>query len=108
MESFNLDRELLAKVVNTKGFLESVFYRDSLDDWSLAKDLGQFLVRLEPDSDVIGHALLARAYRHLGDLGRARDELTQCKLRVANRELKPLEIEFFLPFLAEEEKLLSP
>ena len=101
------DRELLARVIKTKGFLESVFLEDSLDDWSLAKDLGEFLVRNEPDSDMMGHALLARAHRHLGSRERALQELKECQTRAAQRELKPWEVEFFLPLIQEEEKFLS-
>jgi hypothetical protein len=101
------DGELLARVLKTKDFFQSVILSDDLDDWNLARELGEFLVRIEPDSEIMGHALLARAYRHLGNRGRALDELKQCQVRVANRELKPWEAQLFLPLLAEEEKLLS-
>lgn len=109
MEPFaSSDRELLERVIKRKDFLQSILCSDSLDDWGLARDLGEFIVRIEPESDIMGHALLTRALRHLGDLVRARDELKQCQERTASRELKPWEIELFLPFLAYEEKLLSP
>jgi hypothetical protein len=101
------DGELLTKILNTKEFFRSALYSDNLDDWTLAKELGEFLVRIEPDSEIMGHALLVRAYRHLGERCRALEELEQCRVRTAQRELKPWEKELFVPFLAEEEKLLS-
>ena len=100
------DRELLTKVSETNDFFGSVLQRDSLDDWNLAKDFGEFLLRLDPD-EILGHALLSRAYRHLGDSQRALQELEQCRARAMQGQLKPSEVEVFSPFLAKEEKLLS-
>ena len=102
------DGELLAKVLQKKEFFESVLHNDSFDDWNLAKELGEFLIRIEPDSEIMGHLLLTRAYRHLGNRGRALDELKECQLRTSNRELKPWEANLFLPVLLLEEKLLAP
>ncbi len=101
------DAELLVRVNSSDDFFGSVFTRDSLDDWNLAKDFGEFLVRILPDAEIMGHAVLARAYRHLGELELAFDELKQCRARSANRKLEPWEIEMFAPFFAEEQKLLS-
>jgi hypothetical protein len=101
------DGELLAKVIQSKDFFQSVLYDDTFDDWNLAKELGEFLIRIEPDSEIMGHALLARAYRHLGNRQRALDELIECQLRASDRELKPWEADLFLPLLAEEKKLLA-
>jgi hypothetical protein len=100
------DGELLARVVETKDFFRSVLYDDSLDDWNLARDFGMFLIRIEPE-EIMGHALLARAYRHLGDSQHALEELEQCQIRATQGQLRPSETELFSPFLAEEEKLLS-
>src|ERR1700686_789160 len=96
------DGELLAKVIQNKDFFQSVLHNDSFDDWNLAKELGEFLVRIEPDSEIMGHALLTRAYRHLGNFQRALDELRQCQFRASNRELKRWEADMFLPLLEEE------
>ena len=101
------DGELLAKVIQREEFFQSVFHKDALDDWILAKDLGEFLVRIEPDSEIMGHALQVRAYRHLGVMERARYELMQCQIRIKQRELKPWEVELILPLLTEETRLLS-
>jgi hypothetical protein len=104
------DRELLAKVVSAieeKDFFRSVLLNDTLDDWNLARDLGAFLVRILPDSEVMGHALLARAYRHLGNPQLALDELRQCRVLTANRKLESWELEMLRPLLVEEERLLS-
>ena len=100
--------ELLAKVIQHKDFFQSVLYDDHLEDWNLAKELGEFLVRIEPDPEIMGHALLTRAHRHLGNRQLALAELKECKLRASNRDLKPWEAELFLSLLSEEEKLLAP
>ena len=100
------DAEILTRVSKIEKFFESFLYKDSLDDWQLAKDLGELLVRIDGEG-IMGHALLARAYRHLGDSERALEELRQCRLRFAQGELRPSETELFSPFLAEEERLLS-
>jgi hypothetical protein len=101
------DGELLAKVVQSKDFFQSAIVSDIFEDWNLVKELGEFLVRVEPDSEIMGHALLARANRHLGNLQRAVEELQQCRARVANRELKQWEKEMFLQLFEKEEKLQS-
>jgi len=101
------DGDVLARVAKENDFFGSVLHEDRFDDWSLAKNLGELLIRTEPDSEIMGHALLVRACRHLRDSQRALVELEQCRVRIANRELKPWEAGLFLPFLAEEEKLLS-
>lgn len=100
------DRELLTRVTETKDFVQRVLYDDNLDDWNLAKDFGKFVLRLDPEG-ILGHALLARAHRHLGDTQRALQELERCRASVAQGQLKPSEVEVFSPFLAEEERLLS-
>jgi hypothetical protein len=99
------DGDLLKKVNEVDDFFGSVFFKDSLDDWNLASDFGEFLLRNGPV--VMGHALLARAQRHLGNNERARDELKRCKVRVANGELAPGEVEMFARLLAEEDQLLN-
>ena len=96
------DAEILTRVSKIDKFLESVLYKDRLDDWGLAKNLGELLIRIDEEG-VLGHALLARACRHLGDLQHALSELEQCRAR----SLTPGEKEIFLSFLAEEERLLS-
>jgi hypothetical protein len=101
------DGELLAKVIQSGDFFESVLHNDSFDDWNLAKELGEFLVRIEPASEIMGHVLLTRAHRHLGNRQGALDELKECQLRTLNRKLEPWEADLFLPLLSEEEKLLA-
>ena len=96
------EAEILTRVAKIEDFFQAVLYKDALDDWNLAKDLGEFLIRFEPE-EVMGHALVARASRHLGDRERALSELVQCRIMAKH----PSEIEMFIAFLAEEEKLLS-
>ena len=100
------DGELLSRVAHTKDFFQSLLYTDTLPDWNVAKDFGEFLVRIFPD-DIMGHAMLVRAHRHLGDLERARYELNQCREHIKTHELEQWEAEDFLPLLAEEERLLG-
>jgi hypothetical protein len=94
---------LLDRVIQTKDFFTSVLHEDRLADWNLAKDLGEFLIRIAPD-EAIGHALVARAPRHLGDLDRAREALQRCRAL----PMGPGEAEVLLPLVAQEEKHLSP
>ena len=96
------DLEILTRATKIENFFETVLFEDALDDWNLAKDLGEFLVRLVPE-EVMGHALVARASRHLGDTERALSELGKC--RIMNKH--PSETELFVQFLAEEEQKLS-
>jgi hypothetical protein len=97
--------EVLARVVsanNKNDFFRSIHENDTFDDWNLARDFGDFLTRIEPD-EIMGHALLARACRHLGELERAQAELGLCRTGIPH----PSEREFFLSFLTEEERLSS-
>ena len=100
------DGEVLAKVAGVNDFFGSVLLRDMLDDWNLAKDLGEFLIRIEPDS-IVGRVLLVRAYRRLGGSAPAIERLKDCRDRISSCQLQPSEAEVLLPVLAEEEKLLS-
>src|SRR5437588_8451819 len=100
------DAEILTKVSKIEKFFESVLYKDSLEDWNVAKDLGELLIRIDRE-DIMGHALLARACRHTGERTRAREELEKCRALVARQDLTPQQRELFLPVLSEEEKHLT-
>jgi len=100
------DADILAKVTNIGNFLELALYKNSLDDWSLAKDLGELLIRIDAE-EMMGHALLTRACRHMGDYERAHKELSICRALVTRRGATESERELFLPVLAEEEKQLD-
>jgi len=96
------DKELLTSVSQKKDFVPSIVFNDSSDDWNLARELGEFLVRTGPEL-AIGHALVARASRHLGDLDRAYEALKRCR----QLPMEPAEAADLLPLLAEEENHLS-
>ena len=96
------EARLLDRVVQTNAFFKCVLDDDRLADWNLAKDFGELLIRIGPD-EALGHALVARASRHLGDLDRAREALEHCCLL----PMTPAEAEVLRPLLAEEEKHLS-
>lgn len=100
------DADVLKRVTETKDFFGSALRDDNLGDWNLARDLGDFLLRIDPD-EVMGYALLVRAYRHLGDLRSARGAFDQCCARW-NQQMQraPGEAELFEPFFAKERILL--
>lgn len=70
--------ETLKKANAIENFFGKVLVEDALDDWSLAKDLGELLIRQVPE-EVTGHALMARAYRHIDERGLALTELARCR-----------------------------
>src|SRR5262245_55744220 len=100
------DAELLAEVSKRKDLFQSVLHDDCFDNWSLAKDLGEFLARVEP-AEVMGHVILTRACRHLGIRARAIAELEHCRSLMKSRELHLWETHLFLPLLDREERMLS-
>jgi len=99
------DAEIVTRVSNIENFFESVLYRDSLEDWKVAQDFGKLLIRIDKE-EITGHALLARACRHLGDLECAGTELEKCRVLVEYPMIKN-GTDLFLSFLAEEDRLLS-
>jgi hypothetical protein len=97
------DCELLRKVIEHKDFFDAVLYKDAIDDWTLAKEFGDFLVKIEPQW-VMGYLIRTRAFRHLGDLNSARSQLRECQVRVP--QIKEAEAKFLLPLLDQETGLL--
>lgn len=96
------DAEIVTKVSKIGGFFESVLYEDCLEDWNLAKDFGELFVRMDAE-EITGHALLARACRHLGDLERARAEFEKCQVLVEYPMIKDGQ-ELFLSFFGAGRK----
>ncbi len=96
------DGRLLGTLNNKQDVFRSILQEDRFDDWHLAKDFGEFLIRIEPQ-EAIGHAVLARAFRHLGNNDHAREELEQCQLLVRH----PYDADLLLPFLSDENRFLS-
>ena len=100
------DDELLARIGRTENFFQSVLYKDTFSDWNLAREFGEFLVRILPN-DIMGHAILVRAHRHLGNLELARDELKLCRTCTKTSELEQWEVDDFMPLLSREDRILS-
>ena len=100
------DAEILTRVSKIEGFLASVLYKDALDDWELAKDLGELLIRIDGE-EIMGHALLARACRHIGDRRRASEELGKCKALITRQNLSAPHRELFLQALSQEAERLT-
>ncbi len=99
------DSELLKRVceaIDKKDFFPSIIFRDTFADWNLVKELGEFLVRIDPDG-VLGHALLTRGHRHLGNRELGLAALKECQAR----KLLPVEAEVFLPLFEEESTRLA-
>jgi hypothetical protein len=104
------DKELLGNLVaaiESKDFFTAVLVKDIFDDWFLVKQAGEFLVRIEPESEIMGHALLLRAHRHLGNRELAFEELRHVRERISNHELGSWEKDTLRRLLGVEEKLLS-
>ena len=95
------DGELLDRLSRTEGFFERAILHDDFRDWNLAKDFGEFMVRIAPD-EILGHALVARACRHLGDQGRASEEIRRTKSLFKSGALAPMEVDIFGAFLEVE------
>jgi|ERR1051326_2188813 hypothetical protein len=100
----NDGKDVLDRVLNTKDFLHSVFVKDNFDDWTLAKELGDYLLQLMPDL-FPAHLIRARAFRHLGERDRAADDLRRCRA-LFPKTIGTLE-EGYLPMLEEEERMLA-
>lgn len=98
------DAQLLGSIAKIRNFFEAVLYEDHLEDWTLARDLGRLLIRIEPDK-IMGHALLARACRHLGDSESAVTALRQCRRMIDDKEA-PSDKELFSKLLADEHRFL--
>jgi hypothetical protein len=96
------DATILDSAAGTPGLLQSVLLEDALEDWHLAKDLGELLVRINP-GEILGHALLARACRHLGDSERAAEEILECRKLLADSSNLSV-ITLFESFVAAEQK----
>src|SRR5216684_1324433 len=62
----SVDREFLDNLIG-----------DKLDDWTKARALGEAIVETDP-TVLIGHLILSRALRHLGDRPRAIEQLEAC------------------------------
>jgi hypothetical protein len=100
------DKELFSKLSEIKDFAEVALRNDTLEDWNLAKQFGEFMIRMAPE-DILGHALVARACRHLGDSTRALGEINRCRTLFADGDLTTMEREVFGPFLEKELRISS-
>lgn len=99
------DKELFSQLSQIKDFAKEALQNDTLEDWNLAKSFGEFMIRLAPQ-DILGHALVARACRHLGDRARALDEIQRCQALLSSGGLTTMELDVFGLFL-EKELLMS-
>jgi hypothetical protein len=100
------DKELFSKLSEIKDFAEVALRDDTLGDWNLAKQFGEFMIRMDPE-DILGHALVARACRHLGDRARALEEINRCQTLFADEDLTTMERGVFGPFLERELRISS-
>ena len=99
-------REVFTRVRQKEGFSGSLLSEDSVDDWALARDLGEYHVLVSPDM-LVGHLILARACRHLGDEPRALEEVARCRELLSTERILPIERNVLVPQLEREERLLS-
>jgi hypothetical protein len=101
------ERELLNRVVNTKDFMRKALLEDSFDDWELARELGEFLIRIDPE-DLTHRLILARAYRHLGQETLAISELAKCRAIIESGNVGVIDQEVVIPLVEAEKRLLPP
>ena len=99
------EEDLLNRVVNREDFARRVLVDDSFDEWELARELGEFLLRIEPD-DLTHRLILARAYRHLGDTQLAVEQLLNCERIIKDTKLGDVETELIVPMVSDELRLL--
>ncbi|HME09991.1 MAG TPA: hypothetical protein VKG25_23235 [Bryobacteraceae bacterium] len=99
------DIDLLRRVTEIDDFCGSVLFKDETQDWNLARDFGSYLVRVRA-SDLCGHLLLARSYRHLGDPARAAEELALCR-SLLDVDESEMERAALTPVVETEERLLA-
>lgn len=95
------DKELFSRLSEIRDFAEAAVHNDTLEDWGLARNFGEFMIRIAPQ-DILGHALLARASRHLGDSTRALEEIERCRAFFASGGLTTMEREVYGRFLEKE------
>ena len=99
------DAAILATVVGMKDFLQSSLVDDVSDDWRIAKNLGELLVRFNPE-EILGHALLARACRHLGDDAQAADKIAECR-KLLSHGNNPSVTALFQSLVVDEERYIQ-
>lgn len=94
------------RALEQEGFLCSLLFEDVVDDWLLARDLGEYLVLVYPDL-LVGHLILAKACRHLSDSVRALQQIARCREIIASGGLPPVEMRLLAPVVDGEARLLS-
>jgi hypothetical protein len=98
------DESLLEKVTSKKDFIQSVFVDDASCDWALARQFGEYLVRIEGEF-FLGHLISIRALRHLGEREAAILQLDVCKEAIKTQTRIGLKEEL-LGMVRVEESLL--
>jgi hypothetical protein len=92
--------ELLEWALRIDNFSQAVFVEDSIDNWTNARELGHYLVQVDPTL-LFGHLLLTRACRHLGEFDKAIEEARICR---AILEREDVGAEVSLVYVLEEEE----
>ena len=95
------DLEMLNEVTANEDFIRGLFL-DTLDEWSLAKEYGEFLVKNVPQL-LLSQVVLARAFRHLGERDLAREKIAECRKMTERADFDELSS---LPDFEYEECLL--
>ena len=93
-------------VRDKKDFIHSVISEDNADDWILARQLGECWTLTIPGY-LVGHFILCRACRHLGDVPRATEALARCREVIASRTSPRMEMEVLVPLVEGESELLA-
>jgi hypothetical protein len=96
----------LGKVLEDEGFVENLLLHDRVEDWQLARDLGQYLVLTGSDL-LIGHVIVARASRHLGSHSETKAALRNCYGLIRRGATSAMELNVLTPIIEAEERAVS-
>jgi hypothetical protein len=100
------ENELLTRVTEDKDFVRRLL-DDRLDDWEVAKEWAELVLRIEPE-DLVHRLALVRAHRHLGQTSLAISELEKCQRIIESGNVGVVDRDVVIPMLEGEKRLLLP
>jgi hypothetical protein len=95
----------IGKALDHDGFVEALLLQDSVGDWQLALELGQYLALIYPDL-LVGQVIVARASRHFGAHSEASMALRKCQELVRRGAASAMDLDVLVPIIEAEERAL--
>jgi hypothetical protein len=95
----------IGKALDHDGFVEALLLQDSVGDWQLALELGQYLALIYPNL-LVGQVIVARASRHLGAHSEAGMALRKCQELVRRGAASAMDLDVLVPIIEAEERAL--